>query len=370
MIEVDGGQKSPQQDDAVELSARLHRLESRFAEIQRIAQFGTWEWDIANDVLTWSDELYRIFGLAPGMRRLTAEAGLGRVHPNDRDKVRDVLKQAIADRSSYALDHRLVRPDGVVRWLHSRGSVLADEHGEPQRLHGVVLDVTDRKNSEQFLRDFIGNAAHALGTPAAVIMQAAHVLADTTVGAADRELAMGALTRQSKRLHDLSLNLFDLVALDKDAPSVMLGLSMLLGPVPLADKVRKAAAASALADGENLTIEIGADITVLAEPIELERVFANLFANAQAHGGPNVSVTASRLADEVTVDVRDDGPGVTDIDQQRSLFAPFAKRQAASDGSGLGLAIVHQLMAAFGGAISYHHAEPHGSVFTLRFPVA
>ena len=281
-----------------DVCARLHRLERQLAQIQRLAQFGSWEWDIAKNVVTSSDELYRICG--------------------------------------------------------------------------VAIDVTERRRSEQFLREFIGNASHALGTPAAVIMQAAHVLADDALGAKDHEAAMGALLRQSKRLHDLSTNLFDLVALDKGAPSVMLGLSIMLGPVALADRVRKAAAAIPPADGAtptiDITIDIAADIAVLAEPSELERVFVNLLDNAQTHGGRNVSVTASRLADEVIVDVRDDGAGVPD-DHLQDLFAPFAKRQTAGQGPGLGLAIVHQLMVAFGGAVSYHRAKPHGSVFTLRFSV-
>jgi len=355
-----------------DVSARLHRLERQLAQIQPLAQFGSWEWDIANDVVTSSDELNRIFGVAPGELGPTYEAILGLVHPDDHDMVDDAVQRAVADRASFALDHRLGRPDGEVRWLHSRGNVIAVVHGESQRLYGVAIDVTERRRSEQFLREFIGNASHALGTPAAVIMQAAHVLADDALGAKDHEAAMGALLRQSKRLHDLSTNLFDLVALDKGAPSVMLGLSIMLGPVALADRVRKAAAAIPPADGAtptiDITIDIAADIAVLAEPIELERVFVNLLDNAQTHGGPNVSVTASRLADEVIVDVRDDGAGVPD-DHLQDLFAPFAKRQTAGQGPGLGLAIVHQLMVAFGGAVSYHRAKPHGSVFTLRFSV-
>jgi len=374
MNEVAGGvqkdsqldQESSQHDIEADALARLNRLERQFAETQRLAQFGSWEWDMAADVVTWSDEFYRICGVEPGTLEPTYDAVISRYHPDDRDVVAEAVQRAIAERGSWALDARLVRPDGDVRWLHSLGRVIVDEHGEPQGFSGVAIDITERRHSEQFLREFIGNAAHALGTPAAVILQAAHVLADNTLGIADHELAMGALTRQSERLHDLSINLFDLVALDKDAPSVMLGLSMMLGPVPLADTVRKAAAASPPADDATLTIDIAADITVLAEPIELERVFVHLLANAQVHGGPNISVTASRLADEVSVDVRDDGPGVSN-EYLPNLFVPFAKRRGAGQGSGLGLAVVHRLMETFGGSVSYHRAEPHGSVFTLRF---
>ena len=367
MSEVAGGtQKDPSHDTDSDMQARLHRVERQFAEIQRLAHFGSWEWDIATDTVTWSDELYRICGVEPGTLEPTYDAVMSLNHPDDRDMVAGTVQRAIAERGSWALDARLVRPDGDIRWLHSLGRVIVDEHGEPQSCFGLAVDITERRHSEQFLREFIGNAAHALGTPAAVILQSAHVLADSALSVADRELAMGALIRQSTRLHDLSINLFDLVALDKDAPSVMFGLSMLLGPVPLAETVRKAAAASPPPKETRLTIDIASDIAVLAEPIELERAFVHLFANARVHGGPNVSVTASRRADEVIVEVRDDGPGVPN-EYLPGLFAPFAKRRVAGQGSGLGLAVVNRLMEAFGGAISYRRAEPHGSLFTLRF---
>lgn len=191
---------------------------------------------------------------------------------------------------------------------------------------------------------------------------------DETLLNKDREAALGALMRQAQRPHDLTTNLFDLVALDQASPSVMPGLSMMIRPVTLADKVRSAAEVAVAGRGAALTIDIGPDVKVMAEPKELERVFVNLLTNARTHGGPNVIVRATRHADEVVVDVVDDGPGVPD-DYLPSLFAPFAKRRFSGQGPGLGLAVVHQLMASFGGAISYHRAEPHGSVFTLRFAV-
>lgn len=368
---VDSSYAQALDHSVIDPSARLHRLERQLAEIQRLCHFGSWEWDISTNVVTWSDELYRICDLATDEVEPTYEATIGLFHPEDRDMVTDTLHRAIAERSAWAVDARLVRPDGEVRWSQSRGDVTTAGGGVVQSMTVVTIDTTERRHSEQFLREFIGNASHAVGTPSAVIIQAAHVLADNSVGAKVHEQALGALVRQSKRLRQLSTDLFDLVALDKDAPSVMFGLSMLLTPVRLADMVRKAATVLPPGDSPSLTIDIDDDIAVLAEATEIERVFVNLFANAHAHGGPNVSVAARRVADEVIVDVRDDGVGFTEVDQ-RSLFAPFAKRGAGveDEGSGLGLAIVQRLVEAFGGAISYCNAEPHGSVFTLRFSVA
>ncbi|MEO7429308.1 MAG: PAS domain-containing sensor histidine kinase [Acidimicrobiales bacterium] len=345
------------------MAARLARLEAQFAEIQRLAQLGSWEWDIVANVVTWSDELYRIYGVAPGAFEATYDAFLGRIHPDDRDMVNDTVQRAYAEHASYAFDHRFVRPDGSVGWLHGRGNVLADEQGEPVRLYGVAIDITVRKRSEQFLREFIANASHELRTPAATIAQAAHLLANDTLAPGDRAAAMDALTRQAERLRDLSTNLLDLAALDEGAHTIM------LGPVALAELVRNAAASSPQPGNATLTIDIDAALAVRADAAELERVFFNLLANAHEHGGPNVAVTARRQAREVIVEVGDDGPGIPD-DYLQDLFAPFAKPRTTGQGSGLGLAIVHQLMAAFGGTISYHHAEPHGAVFVLRFAVA
>lgn len=362
---ADGGRSDQHRDEAnppADVVARLARLEAQFAEIQRLAQLGSWEWDIPANAVTWSNELYRIYGVAPGEFEATYEAFLAHVHPDDREMVNETVQRAYASRSSYAFDHRLVRPDGSVRWLHGRGNVLADEHGELQRLYGVAIDITERKRSEQFLREFIANASHELRTPVAAISQAVHILATGTLAAADRDAAMAALTRQAERLRDLSRNLLDLSALDEGTRSVM------LGPVALQNQVRNAVTASPLADSATLTVDIAADLVVLADPAELDRVLVNLLVNAHEHGGPNVSVSARRRADEVIVEVGDDGPGVPD-DYLPNLFAPFGKSRVGGQGSGLGLAIVHRLMAAFGGAISYHHADPHGSVFTLRFAV-
>lgn len=355
-----GDDRSGNGDAASDGAARLDRLEQQFAEIQRLAHLGSWEWQIASNVVSWSDELYRIYGVAPGEFEATYEAFLERIHPEDRAMVNDTVQRAYAERSAYAFDHRLVRPDGSVRWLHGRGNVIAGEDGAPQRLYGVAIDITERKRSEQFLREFIANASHELRTPAAAITHAIHVLADDTLTADERSAVMDALTRQSERLHALSTNLLDLAALDEGARSLM------LGRVALAEQVAKAAVGSRPVDGAMPTIEMDADISVVAEPTALDRVFVNLFDNAYRHGGGVVSVTASRHGGEVIVEVRDEGPGVGDDDVQ-DLFAPFAKGRTSTQGSGLGLAIVRKLMEAFGGAISYHHAEPHGSVFTLRF---
>ncbi len=90
----------------------LRTSEARLAEAQRIAQMGNWVWHIDSNDLHWSDETYRIFGLAPQQFGATYEAFLGSVHPDDREFVEQAVYDALHRNKPYRIDHRVVRPDG------------------------------------------------------------------------------------------------------------------------------------------------------------------------------------------------------------------------------------------------------------------
>ncbi len=112
-------------------------------ETQRIAHIGNWEWDVAANRVTWSEELHRIYGVGPGEFGGTYEAFLDRVLPEDRERTRAVVFDAYREVKPFTYDHRIVRPDGTVRMLHTRGDVMADEHGKVVRMCGVCWDTTE-----------------------------------------------------------------------------------------------------------------------------------------------------------------------------------------------------------------------------------
>jgi PAS domain S-box-containing protein len=116
----------------------------RLAEAQRVAHIGSWEWHIARDRVSWSDELYRIYAVDEAQFVPTYQGFLSRVHPDDRDHTRAVLTRAIEEVSPFVYDHRVVRPDGRVRMLHTVGEVIGDERGRAARLVGSCWDVTER----------------------------------------------------------------------------------------------------------------------------------------------------------------------------------------------------------------------------------
>lgn len=114
-------------------------------EAQAVARLGSWEWDIPSDTVTWSDELYSLYGIAPQSISLTYATFLNFVHPDDRGGVMRIVSEALEDHQPFAYDHRIVAADGVVRTLHARGQVVCDQSGRPVRMLGTGQDVTEHR---------------------------------------------------------------------------------------------------------------------------------------------------------------------------------------------------------------------------------
>ncbi|MDD5095422.1 MAG: PAS domain-containing protein [Dehalococcoidia bacterium] len=130
----------------------LRRSEASLAEAQRIAHLANWEWDIIANVLWYSDEIHRIFGLTQSQIPATFEAGLDHVHPEHRPRVRQAITEALQSSTGYGLDYRFVRPDGTEGVVHAEGEVTFDDDGKPIRMVGTTQDVTERKRLEERLR--------------------------------------------------------------------------------------------------------------------------------------------------------------------------------------------------------------------------
>ena len=131
----------------------LLKSQARLAQAQRLARLGGWEWDIVTDQISWSDEVYRIYGFAPQGFVPSRERFMEVVHPDDRGRIEEIIDAALDDHRPYDLEHRIVRPDGEVRWVHRRAEVVRDDEGEPLRMVGTVHDITERKQVEAKLRE-------------------------------------------------------------------------------------------------------------------------------------------------------------------------------------------------------------------------
>lgn len=131
---------------------RSARNESLLAELQDVAHIGGWQWNIESNRFTMTDELCRIYGLDEASFSGTYDGFLECVHPDDRDRTKSALFNALRKIEPFAYDHRIVRPSGEARMLHTRGKVLADATGKPVNIAGVSWDVTDRWEAEARLQ--------------------------------------------------------------------------------------------------------------------------------------------------------------------------------------------------------------------------
>lgn len=133
---------------------RVARVERQLALAQAITHIGSWDWEIATNELTWSDELYRIYGLEPGEGEVSFGAFLARLHPDDRPRVEHDVGAALRRGGRFAYEERIVRPDGTVRTLDTVGEVRTDKDGRTTGLIGTCRDVTDERKRDVQIRSF------------------------------------------------------------------------------------------------------------------------------------------------------------------------------------------------------------------------
>jgi PAS domain S-box-containing protein len=126
---------------------KLRKSETQLKAAQRIAQMGSWEWDLASNCLHWSQELYRIYGVNPA-EQFSFEKFIELVHPDDRRLVQSFFEL----KRMFSIEHRIVRPDAETRFIQIRAEVVSDSEGTPISLMGIAQDVTDRKRADEQLR--------------------------------------------------------------------------------------------------------------------------------------------------------------------------------------------------------------------------
>jgi PAS domain S-box-containing protein len=135
---------------------RTNALQQSMSQLQRAEAtggIGSWEWLIPENQVIWSDGLYKIFGLEPQEFGATYQAYMEQVHPDDREVVHQVVEEAFQAGGVFEYECRVLRKDGKIRYLYSKGEVLSEEHGSPARMFGVAIDITERRQAEQALRE-------------------------------------------------------------------------------------------------------------------------------------------------------------------------------------------------------------------------
>jgi PAS domain S-box-containing protein len=135
------------------VSSDLQDSKAKLEEAQRIAHIGYWEWDLTSNRVIWSDETYRIYGLRPQEYPINIAVVEKVIHPEDLEFVFRVAEEAIRGGVSTDVEHRIIRPNGELRTVHSQGDVKKDASGRPCQMFGTIQDITDRKRAEDKIRE-------------------------------------------------------------------------------------------------------------------------------------------------------------------------------------------------------------------------
>jgi signal transduction histidine kinase len=350
-----------------EAERELARANANLAEAQKLAHIGSWEWDIASNRITWSDELYRLYELAPQSVEIDFETYVERVHPDDRERVQRSVRAAAAERKPFAFEHRIHLSDERTRWVQGRGRVIVDDSGTPVRMVGTSQDITERKRVDELRDSILSAVSHELRTPLTSIIGFAITLKEKGSSLAERT-RVEMTDHLAEQAHRLELLLSDLLDLDR------LRRGFVQPSFRVSDVGELVAQVASGYAGANHAIEVDAD-HALAEidPPKLERIIDNLLANAVRHTPPGTAISVIVRAQDggVLVAVNDRGSGVAEA-ERKAIFEIFNRGSAegpnSAGGTGIGLSLVAQFTALHGGRAWVEDNPGGGSSFRVFLP--
>ena len=365
-----------------EMKEDLREREERLRMAQRIANLGYWTHDLQTGDLVWSPETRRIFGW-PEAEAVTYDAFMEAVHPDDRERLRAAQKAALTGEDQLDLEYRIRRPSGEERVLQERGRLQRDEEGRPVSMMGAVLDVTERVQRREALREakesaeeadriksaLLSNINHELRTPLTSIISFSELvqenpdLADRFV---DRILGGG------RRLLYTLNTVMDFAELEGDEHATSPEATQLEAVVR---SVMNGFREGARRKGIELTVEVpdGLDSVPLDEH-RVERVLTHLLHNAVKFTEEGrVTARVEERSDAVVFRVLDTGIGIEPSFLPR-VFDEFAQASTGYDrsyeGNGLGLTVAKRLVEQMDGTIEVDSTPGEGTCVTVCVPRA
>lgn len=355
--------------------AQVRQSERRLAEAQQVARLGSWYWDVTTDSVTWSEELCRIYGVSPTDPPGSYEGFLERVHPEDRDLVRDRLANAFQDHQPFTFDHRILRPDGSVRTLNARGEVILNAAGRLAAMRGTGQDITERKEIEDELRTSREQLVLAISARQRALQQLEQGREEERARIAREvhdELG-GALTglkmdlsrlRKAANMPNEAREQLVRLAEEVDATTqIVRRIAQELRPAVLDDFGLLAALEAQFKDflhRSGLAGELVCPVEELTLPgeaaIACYRIFQEALTNVARHAqATRVDVSLTPEDDYVVLRVADNGRGLDPADQV--------------DQGHLGLVGMRERAALIGAALDIASAPGQGAVVTLKIPL-
>ena len=367
----------------------LQRSEERLRLALDAARMGIWYWSVGDNALVWDDNLRELYGLRPDDMVNGYEQFMSRVHPDDRQFVARSVESVLKKGEVLDYEFRILLPDGRVRWIADQGRVGRDPQGRPLYLTGVCTDVTERRLSEERLRQshrmesvgrLAGGVAHETNNQMSVVLgAAAFILARSDVPEAVRA-DVEHIRKAAERTSNVTAQLLAFSRRQMLRPVTLELNALVKSWETVLRRVMGEDCTVLLRPGEGVA-------SILADPGQLEQVLLNLALNARdamPRGGTlTVETFAAELMEDyvrsrpgiairpgsyVVLAVSDTGHGM-DRDTLGQVFEPFFTTKGVGHGTGLGLSTVYGIVKQSDGYVWAYSEPGRGSTFKVYLPV-
>ena len=366
----------------------LRVINERLQEAQSVAHIGHWSYDVKHDRHDWSDECSRIMGYDPNNLIISTAAYLERVHPDDVDRMRSLVRWAQENDENYQIVYRMVHPDGRIVHVREIGRVQKDAKGDTEFFRGTLQDVTSEHEAELELIEakmraeegtkakslFLANMSHELRTPLNAIIGFAEVITKEIFGPVNNSkyseyseniLASGqhllSLINDILDFSRLEADKYELEEEDVSLSDVTQWAQLLLAPKAAEKKI-------------SFQCDVPEDLVLLGDERKLKQVLLNLINNAIKFtpDGGNVSVYAkAHSAGHFSLYVEDNGIGIEER-ELGTVMRPFVRTMnsvtRSIEGTGLGLPLSKSIVELHDGELLIESTINIGTTVEIRLP--
>lgn len=366
----------------------LEESEARLRLALQSAGQSIFEYDIKLNELGFTSEYKRILGFEPEVLKINATEWIEKIYPDDKNLLRSVFYDCITKKiAEFTVEFRQQNIEGEWLWFYSKGKLIDDENGAPQKLIGTLIDISFLKkiqkqlleakkraeNSEKIKSEFLAQMSHEIRSPINVILSYVDLIKNNLSGKVDPDYlpSFESISFAGKRIIrtiDLILNMSDLQLGTYETTKKEFDIIALLNGL-LREYMQSA-------KNKNLEIEFNTAISayiVNSDEYAVNQIFANLLDNAVKYterGKINVDVNKNG-SEQLTINITDTGVGISE-DYLPVLFTPFSQEEQGYsrkfDGKGLGLSLVKKYCDLLDLQINVNTKKNVGTTFTIIFP--